>query len=166
MGRGQKARSWWERGESFLIYLGGGESLDMKTAVCLILPLAIFALGLHAQKQVSSPSTTQPYEIKYEINISPGVAEKLLIHKVDPDACPHIAMAAHVIGTVVVAFDIDKNGNVLRPSVVSGPATLQKPTLDAVRKYKYKPYLLNGQTVVVGTTVSVQIDTVRDCRAE
>jgi len=138
----------------------------MKTAVCLILPLAIFALGLHAQKQVSSPSTTQPYEIKYEINISPGVAEKLLIHKVDPDACPHIAMAARVIGTVVVAYVIDKNGDVLHTKVVSGPRMLQKAVLDAVRKYKYKPYLLNGKPTEVETTVWVTMDSYLDCHYE
>jgi len=128
----------------------------MKTAACLVLTSAILSIGLFAQ---TNPTKYYPYEL----NISPGVAEKLLVHKVDPDACPHIAMAAHVIGTVVVAFGIDKNGNVLRPTVFSGPAMLQKPVLDAVRKYKYKPYLLNGQAVVVGTSVSVQIDTVRDC---
>lgn len=133
--------------------------LAMKTAACVLLTLAILSIRLFAQ---SNPTTYRPYQI----NVSPGVAEKLLIRKVDPDACPHIAMAAHVIGTVVVAFGIDKNGNVLRPTVVSGPAMLQKPVLDAVRKYKYKPYLLNGHAVVVGTTVSVQIDNVRDCHAE
>jgi hypothetical protein len=135
------------------------ESLAMKTPACFVLTWAILSINLFAQ-------TNRTTGLPYEINISSGVAEKLLIHKVDPDACPHIAMAAHVIGTVVVGFDIDKNGNVLHPTVVSGPAMLRKPVLDAVRKYKYKPYLLNGEAVVVGTTVSVQIDTVRDCHAE
>ena len=51
---------------------------------------------------------------------------------------------------------------------------LQKPVLDAVRKYKYKPYLmaldhsftsfpLNGKAVEVETTVSVTMDSYLDC---
>ena len=47
--------------------------------------------------------------------------------------------------------------------VISGPAMLRKPILDAVRKYQYKPYLLNGKAVEVETTVSVTVDNYRDC---
>lgn len=75
-------------------------------------------------------------------------------------------MAARIKATVIVAFVIDKNGYVLRPKVVSGPAMLRKPVLDAVRKYKYKPYLLNGEAVAVGTTVSVTMDSYLDCHYE
>jgi hypothetical protein len=128
----------------------------MKTAACFVFPLAILSISLFAQ---TNPTTLLPYEI----NISPGVAEKLLIHKVDPDACLHLAMAARVTGTVVVGFDIDKNGNVLHPKAISGPAMLRKPVLDAVRKYKYRPYLLNGKAVEVETTASVYVETLRGC---
>jgi protein TonB len=131
----------------------------MKTAFCIVLLSAILAPCLHAQTQTPHAATPQPCEIQ----ISAGVAEKLLIHKVEPDACPHIAMAARVIGTVVVAYVIDKNGDVLHTKVVSGPRMLQKAVLDAVRKYKYKPYLLNGKAVEVETTVSVTIDSLRGC---
>jgi protein TonB len=125
----------------------------MKTAACFALLSAILAPGLLARTQASSSSTQAPYEIQ----ISAGVAEKLLIHKVDPDTCTHIAMAARVTGTVVLTITIDKEGNVLHPRVVSGPKMLQQMVLDAVRKYKYKPYLLNGKAVEVETTVSVRL---------
>jgi periplasmic protein TonB len=96
--------------------------------------------------------------------MSAALAEKQLVYKVDPDACPHVPMAARVTGTVVVAIEIDKNGNVLHPKVVTGPRMLQKPVLDAVRKYKYKPYyLLKDKPVSVLTTVSIAVDTHRGC---
>lgn len=97
------------------------------------------------------------------INISPGFAEKLLIRKVEPDACPHIPMAARVTGTVVLTFRIDKNGNVLHPYVVSGPKMLWKAALDAIRKYKYKPYIFNGRAAEVDTSASIPVDTTRGC---
>jgi protein TonB len=130
----------------------------------------ILAPGLLAQTQAPSPKTPKAHTINppdacgCDFQISSQVAEKLLIRKVDPDAC-HRAMAARIIATVVVGFVIDKSGNVTHPTVVSGPAMLQKAALDAVRKYKYKPYLVNGKAVEVETTTSVTIDNYRDCPA-
>jgi len=40
---------------------------------------------------------------------------------------------------------------------------LRKPVLAAVQKYKYKPYLINDTAVEVDSTVSVAVDTYRDC---
>ena len=65
-------------------------------------------------------------------------------------------MEAH--GTVVVVIEIGINGDVRYSKVISGPAILRKPVLDAVRKYKYKPYLLNNNAVEVQTTVSVTLN--------
>jgi len=115
------------------------------------------ASGLIAQTQ-ANPAKRHPSAIK----ISSGVAEKLLAHKADI-ICPRIAMPAHVIGTVVVALTIDENGDVLRPKVISGPAMLQKRVVDAVRKYRYKPYLLNGKAVNAETTVWITLDSNADC---
>ncbi len=97
-----------------------------------------------------------------EIQLGSGVVEKLLIYKA-PLACPHMATTARVTGTVVVGFDLGKHGEVLHPIVISGPAMLRKPVLDAVRKYRYKPYLLNGKAIEAETTVSVTVDTARNC---
>jgi protein TonB len=130
----------------------------MKTAAYFVLLSAILAPGLLAQTQSNSAAIPAGMEIR----ISPGVAEKLLIHKAEI-ICPRIPMAAHVIGTVVVAIEIDKNGDVLHPKIISGPAMLQKPVFNAVRKYKYKPYLLNGKAVELETTVLVTMDSYLDC---
>jgi protein TonB len=97
--------------------------------------------------------------------MSAELAERRLVHKADL-VCPHVAMPAHVTGTVVVAIVIGKTGDVIYPKLISGPAMLRKPVLDAVRKYKYKPYLLNDLPVEVHTTVSVTMDSYRDCHFE
>jgi protein TonB len=130
----------------------------MKIFACIVLLSAILVSGLLAQAGANSAAKLQPEQI----GIASGVAEKLLIHKADI-ICPRVPMAARVMATVIVAFEIDINGNVLHPNVVSGPAMLRKPVLDAVRKYKYKPYLLNGKAVEVETTVSVTMDSYLDC---
>jgi protein TonB len=128
----------------------------MKVALSFALVPAILAATLSAQAPAASGSQ-QP-----EIQISRDVAEKLLIHKADL-VCHQTGMAARFTGTVVVGFSIDKNGNVIYPKVISGPPMLRKAVLDAVRKYKYKPYLFQGKPAEVETSVFVLVDSAHDC---
>jgi protein TonB len=93
-------------------------------------------------------------EAPKKVNISQGVATGLLLQKVQP-TYPAIAKAARVQGTVVLQATISKNGSITNLRVQSGPAMLQQSALDAVRNWRYKPYLLNGDPVEVETTVNV-----------
>lgn len=132
----------------------------MRTLASILFLCLFFAPGILAQSPDSSAgkksenANKQLATVPYEIRISSSVAEKLLIHKVEP-VWVHHGMEARFTGTVVIDIEISNTGSVLQAQVVSGPAMLRKPVLDAVRKYKYKPYLLNGQAVEVETTVSI-----------
>ena len=68
---------------------------------------------------------------------------------------PPAAKKARIQGTVVLDAVIGKDGNVENLRVLSGPQELQQSSLDAVRQWTYKPYLLNGDPVEVKTTVNV-----------
>jgi protein TonB len=89
-----------------------------------------------------------------KVMISAGVAEGMLIQKTQP-IYPPIAKAARVTGTVVLQVTISKTGEVERLRVVSGPAMLQQAALDAVKTWRYRPYLLNNEPVEVETTLNV-----------
>jgi protein TonB len=97
--------------------------------------------------------------------MAPETAEKMILNKADL-ACPKLSMPARFSGTVVVKILIDKKGSVVRSKVISGPPMLQSTVLDAVRKYKYKPYMISTTPAQVATTVSVQVDSYRDCHYE
>jgi outer membrane biosynthesis protein TonB len=128
----------------------------MKAIVAVLLLGAVASPVLLAQAAPSSAGSVCK-RIRQEamyISVSAVGAEKLLIHKVDP-VWNHKAMEARVSGTVVVQFELGKHGEVLCPRVISGPQLLQQPVLNAIRKYEYKPYLLNGEAVLVSTTASV-----------
>jgi len=86
--------------------------------------------------------------------ISSGVATGNLIVKTQP-VYPPIAKAARVQGTVVLQATISKTGTIENLHVVSGPTMLQQAAQDAVRQWRYRPYLLNGEPVEVETTVNV-----------
>ncbi len=88
------------------------------------------------------------------LNISAGVAGGLLIQRTAP-IYPQMAREARVSGTVVIQATISKTGMIQDLHVVSGPTMLRQPALDAVKTWRYKPYLLDGQPVDVDTTVSV-----------
>lgn len=88
------------------------------------------------------------------VHISSGVAAGMLIEKVMP-VYPAIAKVTHTEGTVELQATIAKNGTIENLRVLSGPAMLQQASIDAVRHWRYRPFLLNGEPVAVETTVKV-----------
>ncbi|MGO9339824.1 MAG: energy transducer TonB [Terracidiphilus sp.] len=91
---------------------------------------------------------------KQFIVIPSAIAGGNLLSQVQP-VYPPIAKAARVEGTVVLLGIISKTGEISALSVVSGPPMLMSAALDAVKQWKYKPYLFNGYPVEVQTTVNV-----------
>jgi periplasmic protein TonB len=86
--------------------------------------------------------------------VSSGVMDGLLIKKVMPDY-PLIAKTTGTQGTVILQATISATGSIVNLHVLSGPALLRQAALDAVRQWRYSPYLLNRQPVEVETTVNV-----------
>jgi protein TonB len=68
---------------------------------------------------------------------------------------PALARQARIQGSVVLHAIIDKEGKVAQLEVVSGHPLLVQAALDAVKQWRYKPTLLNGDPVEVDTTITV-----------
>lgn len=88
------------------------------------------------------------------VRISQGVTKGLLVHRVEP-AYPTLAKAARVQGEVILTAVISTNGEIENLQLVSGHPMLVPAALAAVKQWRYKPYLLNGQPVEVETTITV-----------
>lgn len=82
------------------------------------------------------------------------VEAALLVNRVVPEY-PPIARTAHVSGTVVLHAIISKEGAVQELTYVSGPPLLLKAAMDAVRQWRYRPTMLDGEPVEVETTIQV-----------
>jgi periplasmic protein TonB len=80
---------------------------------------------------------------------------KLSSFKQVKPAYPTLAVQARIQGTVVLQAVIAKDGTVEDLRVVSGHPLLVQAALDAVRLWRYKPYLLNEQPVEVDTQINV-----------
>jgi protein TonB len=92
--------------------------------------------------------------VRTPLRVSSGTEEGLIIEKRMP-VYPPIAKATGTSGTVTLAAIISKTGTIENLHVISGSMMLQQAALDAVRTWRYRPYLLDGQPVEVETTVSV-----------
>jgi protein TonB len=84
------------------------------------------------------------------------VTKGLLVRKTTP-IYPAIAKATHQQGTVVLAATIGDDGLIHDLEVLASPSPiLRAAALDAVKRWQYKPYLLNGKPVEVETVVNVE----------
>jgi protein TonB len=88
------------------------------------------------------------------VRISQGVTAGLLLRKVEPKY-PIIARQARIQGQVVLAAIIDRQGAITNLQVVSGHPMLIGAAIEAVKEWRYRPYLLNGEPVEVETLVIV-----------
>ncbi|HEX5425545.1 MAG TPA: TonB family protein, partial [Candidatus Acidoferrales bacterium] len=89
------------------------------------------------------------------VRLGDNVMAAKLIKRVVP-VYPPEAKANRVQGTVTIKATISKDGTPTELSVVSSPSpALSQSALDAVRQWRYRPVLLNGQPVAVTTDIRV-----------
>ena len=99
------------------------------------------------------PAVVRP-KVTNSLKVSWGVMAGNLLVKTMPQY-PAISRVAHIEGTVVLQATISKSGSIENLRAISGPPMLQQAAIDAVRSWRYKPYLLNGEPVEVETTINV-----------
>jgi periplasmic protein TonB len=99
-------------------------------------------------------SGTAPKPVLQSVNISQGVSQGLLVKKVQP-VYPRSAMTMRIEGVVELMATISKTGNITGVKVLKGDPQLTRAAADAVKQWKYKPYLLNGEPVEITTQVTV-----------
>jgi TonB family protein len=86
--------------------------------------------------------------------VASAEAESHLIQKITP-AVPPLAKMAKIGGTVKLHIVISPAGDVTSVNVISGHPMLVQAAIDAVRKWKYKPFMQNGAAIAVTTEVGV-----------
>ncbi len=101
---------------------------------------------------VPSPPVDQRPPLK--VRVSSGVSTGLLIKKVVPTYPPE-ARQARIQGSVVMRAHISRTGDIVDLEIISGPGELAVSAVNAVRKWKYRPYLLKGEPVSVETQIVV-----------
>ena len=103
---------------------------------------------------LSSTPTAAPKLAVQRVRVSQGVSEGNLISQIKPPY-PPMAKMARVQGAVVLQALISKQGTIQNLRVVSGHPMLVQAALDAVKQWRYRPYLLNGEPVEVETQITL-----------
>jgi protein TonB len=81
-------------------------------------------------------------------------SEGNVVHRVQP-VYPPLARQARIQGVVQLRAIISKTGTIERLAVESGHPMLAGAAIDAVRQWRYRPYLLNDEPVEIETEITV-----------
>lgn len=122
--------------------------------------------GSHASAAAGVPGSMAPVtSAALQENLSPTSKPPLpqggqvrparLISSVPP-AYPLAARALRISGDVVVDAVIEANGNVGAMKLVSGNPQLRQAAMDALRKWRYQPAILNGEAVSTHLQVTIR----------
>lgn len=101
-----------------------------------------------AQAAKTEAQASQP------VLVPQDVERGLITKKVQPQY-PEEARKAHIQGVVSMLATISKEGDVVNLQLVNGDPALAPAAIEAVKQWKYKPYLVNGEPVAVKTHVTV-----------
>jgi len=88
------------------------------------------------------------------MRIASRVAEANLIHDVPPQY-PLEAGRARIEGTVVLMAVIGTDGSVKDVRLESGLPLLAQAAIDAVKQWRYKPYMIDGEPVEVDSRITI-----------
>ena len=91
------------------------------------------------------------------VRVSQAVMDAHLIASRVP-VYPETAKIDGIEGPVVMQAIISTDGTVKRVHVLQGDSHLRSAAVEAVYKWRYRPYLLNGRPVDVATTITVDFD--------
>jgi protein TonB len=106
--------------------------------------------GIISSTPVAVPRVATPQRVR----VSQGVTQGLLIKKVQPNY-PPLARQARIQGPVLLQAEISKDGTIENLRLISGHPMLAPSAIEAVKQWRYKPYILNGEPVEVETQITV-----------
>lgn len=101
---------------------------------------------------VADQPTAKP--VLQKMKVSQGVAQGLIVKRVAPEY-PKNALMMRIEGAVELAATISKDGEIKDVKVLSGNSQLTYAAAQAVKRWKYKPYLLNGEPVEIQTQITI-----------
>jgi protein TonB len=133
-----------------------------RLASVVVVLFALFmwsGLEAHQAQEPSSPPAgkeTTPQQL-LRVRVSQRVSDALIAKRVQPQYPPE-ARGKHIQGMVILRAEISKEGDVTELALVSGHPLLAPAAIEAVKQWKYKPYVLNGQPIAVETQVKVAFE--------
>ena len=124
---------------------------------------ATFEFRVANEAQLSNgvpPQIGGATDVPKKVRVSSGVAQGLLLSKVNP-VYPDEARRNRIQGVVLLQATIDQEGMISDLQPESGPPELVPAAIDAVKQWRYKPYLLMGLPMEVETQIQINFTLTR-----
>jgi periplasmic protein TonB len=86
--------------------------------------------------------------------VSQGVRAATILRRVEP-SYPREALSLRIQGPVVMSATIGTDGRMKNVRAIKGHPVLARAATDAVKQWRYKPAMLNGEVVKVDTEITV-----------
>jgi TonB family protein len=134
-------------GKSLLLVAAGVAAVVAPIAFGLVVALPTRTVDAASAAAQESDQSAPAHVSQHEMSL-------LVVKKVPPQY-PEAAKKAHIQGEVDLRAIIGKDGDIENLQVASGPAELAPAAIDAVRQWKYRPYMKDGQAVEVKTEITV-----------
>jgi periplasmic protein TonB len=125
----------------------GGLPGEISSAVGSMTGFPIPLAGTRALPPAPAPTISHTFRTS-------SMLQGNLIRRVDP-VYPPLARAARIQGSVVLAATISKAGTIDNLHALSGHPMLVPAAVDAVRQWRYRPYILNSEPIEVETQITV-----------
>jgi periplasmic protein TonB len=106
-----------------------------------------------ASSNQESPGSGGVADAAGRVHLSPGAAE-IISRPVEPNY-PLLAKQMKVQGAVVLEALIGRDGNIQDLHVLSGPTILSTAAREAVKQWRFRPYVQSGQAVETEARITV-----------
>jgi len=115
-------------------------------------PTSVGFLNVSATGAVD-PTLSHPTATAHNMRVS-SMMQGMLVRRIEP-RYPPPAIAARIEGPVKIRAIISREGIITQAQLLSGNPLLSGAALEAIRQWRYKPYILNGEPVEVETEITV-----------
>jgi TonB family protein len=124
----------------------------------MIIALSCILAGWYWQQgweKIESGLPTVQADIPTPVTVSAAEVEKLIIHQVTP-IYPEAAQPSNLSGVVKLNVVIEQDGTVSAVTVLSGPKVFQSAAVNAIKWWRFQPYVINGQAARVQTVLAIE----------
>ena len=143
-------------------FLLEGSPVEVRTGVVLRFNFEKPASSLQWSLNAASPFSTipnadgakLPYALRSWVELDPETMNSLRSRYKAPDY-PQMARIAHIQGDIVVRIHVDGQGRVTDAKGVKGHPILMQSALEAVKKWQYRPVIVNAKPVEVVSYVVI-----------
>ena len=116
----------------------------IRTMVALLASCTAVAFTqTNADTQLPIQPTSMPPTRPRMIRVSGGVMAGFVEHKTLP-VYPDEAMRKEIQGDVIFKIEVDETGKITSSVLVEGDPLLIAASKDALRNFRFRPYMLNG----------------------